>query len=185
MKKRAISQDNTKRLKSENKCAEIKDAPVRVLYEEYYDYNNRKMMPVNQTWVENLGQEQYDFFKDHPDVLTMGEWYEHKGISPRTYEDWCTKYAVLKNFHIDSLALLGSRREKGALQRKYSEKMAMYTAHHYDHNWVKIDEHHSKQIQEQNAALAGNQVYIPMGKIEHKALPENDHLFITKTKEIR
>jgi hypothetical protein len=177
-KKQVNSQHSKKPTKAKKNGLLAKDVSSRHLYEEYYDLKEMKTKPINRDWIERFFQAEYLWAVNDENALVLSLFLSKMGVSPRTFRNWVKKYPQEAERHYDALSVIGARREVGALKKSYSETIVKYTAPHYDEDWKEIAKFQAALTQAENAAK-GDRI-IDISQIEHKAVPENDHLFENK-----
>lgn len=132
MKKRSNS--IIKSVKSQ-KTDRPKDNPTAPWFDEYKDCFTFTFKPITQAFVDRFSSELIDWAKNDPKALRIQDFHWNKGIEDKTYYRWCEKHETLAAAHRLALNYIGSRREIGALERKYSEAMVIRTLHNYDPTW--------------------------------------------------
>ena len=114
-----------------------------VFLEEYKDLFTFKMKPVSEAFIEKLAEE-YMAWAKKEDSLILSDFCDERHIEPRSFYNWCQKFDSMKEAHDYAKRRIASRRELGALNRKFSETMVIRRQHAYDPEWDK-DRQRDKQ----------------------------------------
>lgn len=61
----------------------------------------------------------------------------------KTFNEWQEKYPDIKEAVDFARLMIGSRKRKGALYRKYDKDVAFRDMHKYDPDWLEINKYHS------------------------------------------
>jgi hypothetical protein len=72
------------------------------------------------------------------DSLVFRDFYDDRYIPEDTYYRWLKTYPTLKAAHTLAKGRIGSRREKGALSRKYDGSFISSSMPMYDQEWKDI-----------------------------------------------
>jgi hypothetical protein len=92
--------------------------PGPELWDEYYSLRSFKKEPINSAWVDKILKALRDFGDDE-NSLNISDFYDQMGIPPTTYKRLMAKSEPWTEVHSYVIRRLGSRRERGALERKY------------------------------------------------------------------
>jgi len=98
---------------------------------EYYNLHTRQMSPVTARFVENEAQKIMDWAVLE-DSLRIVDYTDSQGYAPQVYYTWIKRFPAMQLAHEFALRRIGSKREHGALTRKYSEKVVGWTLGSYD-----------------------------------------------------
>jgi len=102
-------------------------------YTDMFSFN-KKMM--TQTGLEKFCADLMKWVISDDDALRLDQFYAPKGISKDTFEGWCKRYDIASQTKKAALNILGSRRDIGALTRKYDAGHAARMMGYYDSDWV-------------------------------------------------
>lgn len=152
--------------------------PIRTFKQEYYlDLFSFKMHPVSNDYLIKFALEWVNWVCNNEDVLTVNEYFICKGVHARTVWNWKQRCAELKEAHAFVLQVLGTRREKGALTRKYDSNMVRLTMSLYDSKWKELEEWQAQLRTKETQAINGirvveierfpNSDLVPLRKIEN------------------
>lgn len=114
-----------------------KKAPVKWL-EEYKDCFSLKTKPVTEHFIDRFFSDLIQQAISDDDLLTIESYYLYKGVDPDTYYGWVNKYPVAKKLHQVALYMIGSKREKGGLKRKYDPSMVSSSMPLYNERWKEL-----------------------------------------------
>ncbi len=131
--KKKVQSDNTN-------IKPIKD--TKVAYEEYYDFNEFRSKPTSERFIMQLGTDFVSWCKNSKGLIA-GQFFAEKGICSRTYYRWMDKYPEFEKLYRHGLTILGHKREHGAIEKRYSEKMVMHRQHAYNPEWKESDKYQS------------------------------------------
>lgn len=100
-------------------------------WEEYYDIYSFQMKPVNMSVKERFAEDLRDWsLKD--DSLRIEDFVDERGFNLMTYYRWQETCEALKMAHEFAIRRLASRREKGAITKKYDSTSIFKSQHWYD-----------------------------------------------------
>jgi hypothetical protein len=128
--------------KKENKKARSKEIAVSheiidsqpVFIEEYYNVHTRQYHPATVKFVE-LQCVKLKEWADQEDSLNIHDFIDSQGYNPATFYKWCDKFPQLHETHQYAIRRLGSRREMGALTRKFDASTVHRTLGYYHYIW--------------------------------------------------
>lgn len=100
--------------------------------EDYVNIFTRGVTPMTDSGLERFAQDMVDWAYNNEDALRPYDFAYTKQLGRRTYMKWVNKYPVIHEAHQDVMDIIASRREIGALKRKYSEKTVLFSLHRYD-----------------------------------------------------
>lgn len=112
---------------------ESKNKPLWL--EEYEHVYTRDRIHINEKIINNYCSEYPTWIKNTPDCTDYEDFLEEKGIPRQTWNNWCNKYPQLKRVHQDVLILIGKRREKGLMRRRYVEGTTARSLRMYLPEW--------------------------------------------------
>lgn len=98
---------------------------------EYYNLYTRQMSPMTERFVEREAQKIMEWAMLE-DSLRICDYTDAQGYAPQVYYTWIKKFPAMQLAHEFALRRIGSRREHGALTRKFNEKVVSWTLGHYD-----------------------------------------------------
>ena len=115
-----------------------KDSAKSVWLEDYLDCFTFKLKPVTEQFIERLAKELFDWAKNDKNALRVSDFCWNKGIPEKTYYKWIKEHEVLQLAHEAAIHFIGSRRENGAINKKYSETIILKSQYKYDSMWAQI-----------------------------------------------
>ena len=98
---------------------------------EFYNLHTRQMSPMTERFIEREAQKIMDWAMLE-DSLRICDYTDSQGYAPQVYYTWIKKFPAMQLAHEFALRRIGSRREHGALTRKFSEKVVSWTLGYYD-----------------------------------------------------
>ncbi len=113
----------------------------KTVYQEYYlDMFTLRQTPVSNDYLLKFALEWVNWAITDDDALTLEGFYILKGVQQRTVDRWCDRCPELMEAHDYAMMVIGDRREKGAITRKYSEGMIKTTMCMYKIKWKELEE---------------------------------------------
>ncbi len=142
-KKKITSKPNTTKKKAAKKRARWQD--------EYFDFGFMCLKPVNESFLERLGEEFVEWCAETRDKkklkgerrLSLECWLEQKGISDSTLDDWRKRSGRLNESIKFGKMIIGNRLEEGMMHREYPERSVMFTLHNYLKRYDKNNRYHA------------------------------------------
>jgi hypothetical protein len=129
-----------------------------VYLDEYIDFFHGKRKAISEKGLDALGQELLEYAQDE-DSLVLGDFFFDKGIPETSYRQWLAKNELFNLRYQAAKKKIGSRRERGALEREFAEKTALTSMAIYDSEWKEIEKWRSSlRSKEQAAGKADFQV---------------------------
>ena len=132
-----IINTNSFRLNKAKKPTKIDDEikPVEQVFTgQYYNVRTMKYHPTTVKFVDNECLRLLEW-AELEDSLILLDFIDSRGYNPETFYDWCKKFAHLEEAHLYVMRRLASRREKGALNRKYDASTIHKMMGHYSKEW--------------------------------------------------
>lgn len=121
-----------KEIKVNKKLSPENNSEVKpVFIGEYYNLHTRQMSPMTERFVEREAQKLMDWAMLE-DSLRISDYTDSQGYAPQVYYSWVKKFPAIQLAHEFALRRIGSRREHGALTRKFNEKVVSWTLGQYD-----------------------------------------------------
>jgi hypothetical protein len=156
-----------------------KAAPIiKTFQDEYYrDMFSLKMKPISRDYKLHFALEWVTVTKEDEDILTLGQFYNLKGINKSIVEGWVKDTPEVKEAHDFVMQIIGTRREVGALTRKLDANVFLRSAANYDSSWRDLEEWRNSMREKISGASAGNFV------IEMNKMPETDLVPRRKVKD--
>lgn len=108
-----------------------KTAPIRVI-EEWYNIHTMQYHPATNTFFQREAMILKEWsLKD--DSLRISDFYDSRGYDTPTFYRWCAQYPEMQAALEFAKRRIGSRRELGAMQRKFDPHIVQKTLGHYDY----------------------------------------------------
>lgn len=121
------STNDTKKLSEENE--------VKLLFlGEYFNIHTMAKHPITRQFIqrEAIKLKQWSELEDS---LLIQDFYDMQGYDPRTFYDFVNQFEEFSAANEYAKRRLGSRREIGAVTRKYTENTIHKTLGHYQDIW--------------------------------------------------
>lgn len=134
-----ILQDNT-----ENAAPPIK-------WSSYLDLISFRQKPINPAFIEKLAAEEVAWALNTEDALVFEEFLMLKGIGQSTFYKWLHAHESLAKAHNFAMMVIGVRREKGAINRKFDANIILKSLPIYSESWRNLEEWRSKLTEKANA----------------------------------
>jgi hypothetical protein len=136
---------------------------IKTVHEEYYlDMFTLKQTPISKDYLLHYALQWVNWAISDDDALTMEGFHILKGVQSFTVSRWCQRCPELQQAHDHVMSIIGDRREKGAITRKYDSGMIRTTMPMYKAKWKELEEwraHLSEKI-----ASAGGLKVVEMEK---------------------
>jgi len=130
--------------------------------------NNIEIQPLTniRTWKDFMDNDAFMEFPEKRDwrlrfIYTLLEWASKDDsveitdfalemkMRRSTVYDWANRYPDVKEALDQARLMIGSRRRKGALTKKYDKDVVFKDMHKYDPEWLEINKYHSDMKVEQ------------------------------------
>lgn len=118
---------------AEKVASKVQKAP-----EPFFDYMDTftfKMKPMSIEGIERIAAELVNWARNNDDALKIAQFWNDKGINHQDFYRWMEWSPALKSAHEITMSILGTRREIGAIQKKFDTGMISFTMPFYDKNW--------------------------------------------------
>ncbi len=121
---------------------------------DYLDTFTFKMKPMSIEGIERIASDIVNWARNNDDALKIAQFWNDRGINHQDFYRWMKWSPALKSAHETTMSILGTRREIGAIQKKFDSGMISFTMPFYDEDWKKNVEWRSsmkaKEASEQN-----------------------------------
>jgi hypothetical protein len=137
----------------------------------YPDLWSMESRGASQEFIDRLGQDLLAWAKNS-DSLLLNDFFTERFISTHTYRRWSDRDKMFSDRLEMAKLMIGSRREKGALQRKFDASVMIKSAPLYDPEWKLLEEWRAKlaKVEEENEQL---RVLIETIKPEEKLIEDS------------
>lgn len=124
--------------------------PVKVI-EEWYNIHTMQYHPATNTFFprEAMMLKEWSMKEDS---LRISDFYDTRGYDTQTFYRWCSQYPEMQTALEFAKRRIGSRRELGALQRKFDATIIQKTLGHYDY----VFRQEQERAQQEKLAYAQN-----------------------------
>lgn len=138
-----------------------KDKPVLAPWmEEVEQLGTLKLFPVNEAYLETLAIEMLDWITKNTDVLIFEEYLVAKSILANQWNRWCNRVPRLQQYYDQALMILSTRREKGAITKKYDSGLIERSMPMYSQRWKELQVWRSKLNAEEDAKKSKVEVIV-------------------------
>jgi len=145
-------------MKATSHNSTAKKKPIKTVHEEYYlNMFTFKQTPISTDYLLHYALEWVNWALTDDDALTMEGFHIKKGVQSFTVSRWCQRSPELKQAHDHVMEIIGDRREKGAINRKYDSGMIRTTMPMYKAKWRELEEWRA-QLSEKIASAGGLKV---------------------------
>lgn len=114
-----------------------RDTKISPWLEDYLDLQSFRLKPITQASIERIANELIEWSAKE-DSIVFRDFYDDKYIPENVYYSWLKKYPELQAAHTLAKGRIGSRREKGALMRKYDGSLIVNSMPMYDNEWKEM-----------------------------------------------
>lgn len=101
---------------------------------EYFNIHTFQKHPITSNFILQEARKLKDW-ADQDDSLRISDFYDLQGYGPDMFYLWVDKYPEMRLSNDYALRRIGSRREGGALTRRFAETTIHKTLGHYDNIW--------------------------------------------------
>lgn len=133
--KSSAKANNTSISKTNSEKDETSQSQVKLIFlGEYFNIHTFKMEIVTQSFILRQAIKLKEW-ADQEDSLRICDFFTAQGYRRRDFYDFITKCQEMEYAHEYALTRIGSRREHGAVTRKFSDATIHRTLGHYDPVW--------------------------------------------------
>lgn len=131
----------TKRIIPAKKVSRNASLGVKTFEQEFYrDMFTLKMKPIPNDYLLHFALEWVTVTLKDEEMITIEDYLILKGVEQSTVDRWCKRSEELRAAHDYVLMILGNRREKGGLTRKFDAGLIKTTQHLYNIKWKELEE---------------------------------------------
>lgn len=155
---------NTPKIKKTKKVSihkqpEIEAKTVELLVlGEWFNIHTMAYHPTTKKFIE-LEAVRLKEWAQLDTSLLLQDFYNNRGYNPKTFFEWCNKFPEMEAAHEYAMSCLGSRREIGAMTRKFAEATVHRTLGAYNPLW-KSETVALSKLKEENSAQNEQKVVI-------------------------
>jgi len=153
--------------------AKSKDKEKWVHFDDYLNVNDGRRHPISEQGLSRLGEQLIEWSRSE-DALVLEDFFRERGIHDTTYRQWKERNTLFRLRYETARGNLGSRREKGAINRTYSERLIMNTMPRFDPAWKELEEWRSSLRSKEQAAGKAD-VKVVMEKFPSTDLVKEKH----------
>lgn len=167
-KEREVTSKEREETKSEsNTVKESKPSKIKLTkvydFDEYLDMKTCSRKITSEAWAEKMAMTLVKWVEENENALKMTEFYQHIGMYQTDFCTLANKYPLLAKAKAYARMVIGTRRELGALTRKFDAGTVNYTMPVYDPDWKEMVEWRSslKQLEGKSGDNRTQYVIIP------------------------
>lgn len=131
-----------------NNSTDIKPLSKPVSWNDYLNNKAYMEFPEKDDWRKRFTCTMLEWASQE-DSLEITDFMIEMKMHRQTLYKWADKYEDIREALDITRLILGSRRRKGALTRKYDKDMALRDMHCYDPEWLAINKYHSDMKKEE------------------------------------
>lgn len=143
-----------------------------VHFDDYLNISDGNRHPISEQGLKRLGKELVEW-SETDEALVLEDFFRARGIPEMTYRDWKKRDELFLLRYETARGNLGSRREKKALVREYSERIVMNTMPKFDPSWKELEEWRSGLRRKENEAGSKN-ITVVMERFSEEEKHENN-----------
>ncbi len=111
-------------------------------WRDFLENDAYMQFPANAEWCSRFAYTLLEWAtKD--DSVEITDFALEMKMRRQTIYEWAAKYPVIKDALDQARLMIGSRRRKGALTRKFDKDVVFKDMHKYDPEWLEINKYHS------------------------------------------
>lgn len=154
------STDNKKIMSKVKKSSTpLEPFPMNLSWADYVSGEANKAFPETKNLVKRVALALL-MWAEREDSLELVDFALGMKMDRQKLYDWSWRYPEeFGRAYEKAKLMIGSRRRKGALARKFSESMVLKDAHVYDSEWDAINKYHA-DLRERIAAAGSNQITV-------------------------
>lgn len=124
---------------------------TRKVFDTYDDIFTFKRKPISKEGLMLLIQEGIKWAQKEERHYKIMPFFRARGVGSTDIKRWRQKYSEFDDKYKEMKAILGDRREYGALEKRLDAGIVARSMHRYDSEWADIDKHHAdlRKIEQQ------------------------------------
>jgi hypothetical protein len=130
--------EQRKKRNEDEKDAKVESEALKVskeIFSEFYNMNTYTKQVASELWAERIAKKMTTWAMENEDALILNEFYQSVGILSQDFCDLAKKYPILQKALDYTRMVIGTRREKGMITRKYDAGSIAYMMPHYNSAW--------------------------------------------------
>ena len=153
-----------------------KDPKCTQIYDEYRHTKTGMRVETTREWATKTGQDLLEYCKHH-DSLRIPPFHFSLGMGPITWERLVKEYPELQEALVEAKDILGDRRLKLGLEKKYEANLVTFVQHQYHPDWKAAEEYHDARKTQIALASEGNpgntEIHVHMDQIPDSGIVPN------------
>jgi hypothetical protein len=153
--------------------------PIKQIFlGDYLNVHTFQKHIITQSFIESEAKKLRDW-ADQEDSLLIQDFTDFQGYRMKLFYQWIKEHPVMEIAHEYAISRIGSRREKGAMTRKYAEASTHRTLGYYQEIWRDQTKELARMRDEVSAA---NETKVVV--IDRFVLPEDAQLRLKTPEEV-
>lgn len=169
-KKRKTKAINDRDRSKPQNTAEVKPKSKIVVLEEYFNFNSFRKVPITKETIMRLAESGVQWARENERAYKVKQFMAEQGLNQNTWWRWCQTHPELQEANDQMVMLLGNRRERGLIERKFDASSTMFMMPHYDSDWKKMSEWKASLTQKAEASGTGATINVVMSEIPRSPL---------------
>lgn len=142
MVKKVAKTTNTNKL-VDKPPKDVSKTPYKVS-DYYYDAYSWKKIPISEAYLERVAEE-LSKWSDFEEALTLTQFFTYMKINSTDFYRWLERSTTLRLSYKNAMEKLVSRREVGAINKKYDGNFVKYSMPLYSKAWDELSERYAKR----------------------------------------
>lgn len=151
----------------------IYDESFTAPYYEYKDMYTREIVKTNREWAA-LKQQELIAFSRLPGSKRLETFWTLKGINYEVAKILCGLYEEIADAVVIAKEIMGDRRLKNGLEKKWDPGMVSFVQHQYHPDWKAAEDYHDTRKTKIAADSAGNpgntEIHVHMDQVPDSKL---------------
>ena len=149
------------------------DPKCTQIWDEYRSNKTGMRVETTREWATKTGEALIKYAK-HPDSIRIPPFHFSIGMGPATWERLVKLYPELQTALVEALDIIGERRMKLGLEKKYDASLVSFVQHQYHPDWRAAEEYHDRRKAQIAADSSGNpgntEIHVHMDQIPSTGL---------------
>ena len=103
--------------------------------DEWHNFKTYRKDFMTITKLDRTCEKLIQFITENPEVIKINDFLEAEGIPFKTWKSWEFRYEFVKDAVANAKMILGNRRERGLVTRKYDSGSISFMMPFYDEAW--------------------------------------------------
>lgn len=107
-------------------------------FAEFYSMTTMSKQIASESWADKMARRMIDWVEQTEEALTLEEFYRSIGILSQDFCELANKYPVLIKALKYTKMIIGDRRERGMILRKFDPGSVAFMMPHYKESWKEM-----------------------------------------------